>query len=61
MNARVPTLPTPTTLWAMSTTSNRSRSVAAIVLQRLAVGAELLVDHVFHLVDGKPDARSQVS
>ena len=35
--------------------------VAAVVLQRLAVGAELLVDHVFHLVDGKPDARRQVS
>ena len=30
--------------------------VAAIVLQRLAVGAELLVDHVLQLVDGEPDA-----
>ena len=35
--------------------------VAAIVLQRLAVGAELLVDHVLHLVDRQPDARCQVS
>ena len=35
--------------------------VAAIVRQRLAVGAELLVDHVFHLVDGETDARGQVS
>ena len=35
--------------------------VAAIVLQRLAVGAELFVDHVFHLVDGETDARCQVS
>ena len=35
--------------------------VAAIVRQRLAVGAELLVDHVFHLVDREPDPRCQVS
>ena len=33
MNARVPTLPTPTTLRAMSTTSNSLEQVAAIVLQ----------------------------
>ena len=35
--------------------------VAAIVRQRLAVGAELLVDHLLHLVDREPDPRCQVS
>ena len=35
--------------------------VPAIVLQRLAVVAELLVDHVFHLVDRQTDPRRQVS
>ena len=35
--------------------------VLAIVLQRLAVGPELLVNHVFQLVDGQTDSRGQVS
>ena len=35
--------------------------VAAIVLQRLAVVAELLVNHLFHLVDGATDTRGEVS
>ena len=44
MNARVPTLPTPTTLRAASTNSKRSSSAAAVRLQRPAVRRELLLD-----------------
>ena len=60
MNARVPTLPTPTTLRAMSTNSNRSSSVAAVVRQGLAVLAELVVDHGLELVDGVAVAGGEV-
>ena len=35
--------------------------LAAIVRQRLAIRAELLVDHAFHLVDREADARRQVT
>ena len=54
MKARVPTLPTPTTLRAMSTISNRSQEVAAVLLQGVPIGAELLVDHLLDLVRGVP-------
>ena len=61
MNARVPTLPTPTTLRAMSTNSNRSRRWRRSSCKRRPVGAELLVDHVLELVDGEADARRRRS
>ena len=35
--------------------------VLAIVLQRVAVGPELIADHVFHLVHGQTSAGDQVS
>ena len=44
MNARVPTLPTPTTLRAMSTISKPLQQMTPIVLQRGPVGAQLLTE-----------------
>ena len=61
MNARVPTLPTPYDLVGHVDDVELLEEVAAVVLQRLAVVAELFVDHVFQLVDGESDAWRQVS
>ena len=56
MKARVPTLPTPTTLRATSIDLEALQQVAVIVSQGGPVGAELLVDHVLDLV--APSSRS---
>ena len=58
MNARVPTLPTPTTLRAASTIVNLSNSCPAVVAEGGLVDAELLLDCVpgllgCHLVAGR--------
>ena len=54
MNERVPTLPTPTTLRATSTSWNRSSRWRRSSCKRRAVAAELLAQQVFDLVDGIP-------
>ena len=53
MNARVPTLPTPTTLRAASTTWKRSSSLRRSSSRVVQVGAELLADHLVNLVGGQ--------
>ena len=50
MNARVPTLPTPTTLRATSMISKRSSRWRRSFCSVDSVGAELLADHVLELV-----------
>ena len=50
IHARVPTLPTPTTLRATSTISEPLEQEAPVVLQRSPVGAELLADRVLRLI-----------
>ena len=55
MNARVPTLPTPTTLRAASTNSKRSSSRRRSGLQRPAVGRELLLDQLSRVLGERRD------
>ena len=61
MNARVPTLPTPTTLRAASTMVNLSKQLPTVVAEGGLVGAELLLDHVPGLVGCHLVAGRQVS
>ena len=50
MNARVPTLPTPTTLRATSTIFESLEQMSPVVLQRGAVRTELVADGALELV-----------
>ena len=53
MNALVPTLPTPTTLRAMSTTSNRSSKWRRSSCKVARYASELFVDDALHLFKRK--------
>ena len=57
IHARVPTLPTPTTLRAKSTSSNCSSSTRRLNVERVAVGTQQLVQQLERLVAvfGQPE------